>query len=418
MAAFGMGSGDVQEEMPGLRSVALMPGAPKLTPLSGAPKFGKAPPIGLSKPKVGLGQSRTSFTVTQEWTSSAAWNVKTQDLEMVPVDFPLERTHREIRCDASEVAKRISTSLQRLSIDAEYDDEKAKAKCKTMECVKFRIRLYASGENGQPVVVEVQRRAGSTSSFMRSCRAVLDAAEGAAVTAAAAAPKAKVPGKFPPPMKGLGAMKCLQKVEVPGPGPEEEAANAFGSAAALCSCGKHDSVILGLQSLCSLTDPVKASPKVSTQVSKWLLLGHDTHTTREDVTAILSTVVDEDDEELAVLLDQQKHFSLMALANALDMLQKDGSLAGALSEHSWFATALVPALLAAVKLAEGSASNAYAATRGIYSMLSCTDAAALRVLEENNGMETLKKAHEVGLQTHDLLASEAGRCLESVKGSN
>lgn len=415
-----MGSNSVSEEMPGMRSVALMPGAPKLTPLSGGPKFGKTPPIGLSKPKIGLGQSRTSFTVTQEWTStvsSASWNVKGEDLEMVPVDFPLERTHREIRSSASEVAKRISTSLQRLSIDAEYDDEKAKAKCKTVECVKFRIRLYASGENGQPVVVEVQRRAGSTSSFMRSCRAVLDAAEGTEVTAAAA-PKARMPGKFPPPMKSLGAMKCLQKVEIRGPSPEEEAAIAFGSAATLCKSGKHDSVILGLQSLCSLTDPVKASPKVSTQVSKWVLLGHDTYTTREDITAILSTVVDEDDEELAVLFEQQKHFALMALANALDMLCKNGSLAGAVSEHSWFETALVPALLAAVKLAEGSASNAYAATRGIYSMLSCADAAALRVIEENNGMETLKMAHQVGLQTHDLLASEAGRCLESVKGSS
>ena len=131
--------------------------------MPGPKSFGKAPPIGLSKPKLGLTQSRTSFTVTQEWTSQQ-WDVKGHDLEMVPVDFPLERTHREIRCDASEVAKRISSSLQRLSIDAEYDNEKAKAKCKTMECVKFRIRLYASGENGQPVVVEVQRRSGSTSS--------------------------------------------------------------------------------------------------------------------------------------------------------------------------------------------------------------------------------------------------------------
>jgi len=416
-----MGNDSVTEEIPGMRSVALMPGASKLTPLSGGPKFGKAPPIGLSKPKIGLGKSRTSFTVTQEWTStvsSASWNVKDEDLEMVPVDFPLERTHREIRSNATEVAQRIATSLQRLSIDAEYDDEKAKAKCKTVECVKFRIRLYASGENRQPVVVEVQRRAGSTSNFMRSCRAVLDAAEGTVVTVASAAPKARMPGKFPPPMKSLGAMKCLQKVEIRGPSPEEEAAMAFGSAAALCKSGKHDSVILGLQSLCSLTDPVKASPKVSTQVSKWVLLGHDTYSTREDITSILSTVVDEDDEELAVLFEQQKHFALMALANALDMLCKDGSLAGAVSKHSWFETALVPALLAAVKLAEGSASNAYAATRGIYSMLSCADAAALRVIEENNGMETIKMAHHVGLQTHDLLAKEAGRCLESVKGSS
>lgn len=409
-----------------MRSVAVMPGAPKLTPFSGlgAPKFGKAPPVGLkplglSKPKGGLGQSRTSFTVTQEWTSAAQWSVKGKDLEMVPVDFPLERTHREISCDASEVAKRISTSLQKLSIDAEYDNEKAKAKCKTMECVKFRIRLYASGENGQPVVVEVQRRAGSTSCFMRSCRAVLDAAEGAEASAAVAVPKAMPKmGKFPPPMKDLGAMKCLQEVEMEGPSPEEEAALAFDSAANLCKSGKHDSVILGLQSLCSLTDPVKASPKVSTQVSKWVLLGHESHSTREDIIAILNVVPDEEDEELAVILEQQKHFALIALANSLDMLCKDGSLGGAVKEHSWFEAALVPALLVAVNKAGESASNAYAATRGVYSLLTSADD-ALRVLEENNGMELLQMAHEIGNLTHDLLAREARRCLEvGGKGSS
>lgn len=400
------------------RSVAFVPGAPKLTPLSGlgGPKFGKAPPIGLPKPKAGLSQSRTSFTVTQEWTTASTWEVKGTDLEMVPMDFPLERTHREIRCDASEVAKRISTSLQKLSIDAEYDNEKAKAKCKTMEMVKFRIRLYASGENGQPVVVEVQRRSGSTSSFMRSCRAVLDAAEGSeAITATKKSPALR--GKFPPPMKNLGAMKCLQAVAIAGPSAQEEASQAFDSAANLCKSGKHDSVVLGLQSLCSLTDPVKTSPMVSTLVSKWVLLGHETHTTRDEIMAVLDAVADEDDEELAVIVEQQKHFALVVLANALEMLSKDGSLSGAVAEHSWFESALVPALLVAVKQAGGSASNAYAATRGVYCLMS-TVGSSLRMIEENSGIEALKMAHEIGLQTHDLLAGEAGRCLEAAKGSS
>lgn len=403
-----------------VRSVALMPGAPMLTPLSaaGGPKFGKPPALGIPRPKSGLSQSRTSFTVTQEWTSTvsaATWNVKGEDLELVPVHFPLERTHREISCDASEVAKRISLSLQRLSIDAEYDNEKAKAKCKTMECVKFRIRLYAGGENGQPVVVEIQRRSGSTSSFMRSCRSVLDAAEGNQTAPAAGPPRAmKGP---PPPLTNLGAMKCLQSVKIPGPSPKEEAAMAFDSAANLCKSDKHDSIILGLQSLCNLTDPFKSSPKVSIQVAKWVLVGHDIHSTSEDITAILSVVPDEEDKELAVIIDQQKHFALIALANALDMCAKDGSLEKAAAEHAWFETALVPALLGAVGAAGKSASNSYAAARGIYSLLSCSSS-AMRMIEENDGMTTLKTAHEIGLASHDLLAKEAARCMESAKSTS
>ena len=352
---------------------------------------------------------KTSFTVAQEWTGTApaTWNVKGEELEMVPVDFPLERTHREISCDAAEVAKRISDSLQRLSIDAQYDDEKAKAKCKTMECVKFRIRLYAGGDNGQPVVVECQRRAGSTSCFMRSCRAVLDAAEGAEVTSAA-------PKKLSAPPMNLGAMKCLQSVTVAGPSPEEEAAAAFDAAASLCKSDKQDIVVLGLQSLCNLTDPLKTSPVTAVKVSKWMLTGHETQSTREDVSAIVQMVVDDEEEELAGLYEAQKHHALIAFANALDMCAKDGSLGKAVAEDSWFETVLVPALLEAVKAAPAAASNAYAATRGINSLLSASDAAR-RMVEELNGMETLKMAHEFGLENHDLLAREAGRCLKSTK---
>lgn len=351
---------------------------------------------------------KTSFTVAQEWTGTApaTWNVKETDLEMVPVDFPLERTHREISCDATEVAKRISESLQRLSIDAQYDDEKCKAKCKTMECVKFRIRLYAGGDNGQPVVVECQRREGSASSFMRSCRAVLDAAEGTEASAVA------LKKSNAPPMMNIGAMKCLQSVSIAGPSPEEESATVFAAVAKLCKSDKKDSVLLGLQSLCSLTDPLKTSPLTAVKVSKWVLLGHENQSTREDVSAVVQLVVDAEEEELAGLYETQKHYALVAFANALDMCSKDGSLGKAVIEHSWFEAILIPALLEAAKAAPASASNAYAAARGINSLLASSDA-ALRIVESLNGMETLQVAHEYGLENHDLLASESSRCLKA-----
>ena len=393
-------------DTPTFRSVAVMPAM-------GVPKFGKAPAIGLPRPKGGLSGGlstaprKTSFTVAQEWTGTApaTWNVTEEDLEMVPVDFPLERTHREISCDVTEVAKRISDSLQRLSIDAKYDNGSAKAKCKTMECVKFRIRLYAGGDSGQPVVVECQRREGSTNCFMRSCRAVLDAAEGVEASKSAA------PKKFAVPPMNVGAMKCLQSATVKGPSPEEEAAAAFDAAASLCKSDKRDSVVLGLQSLCSLTDPLKSSPATAIKVSKWVLVGHETQSTREDVSSILQLVAEDEEEELAGLFETQKHYALIALANALDMCAKDGSLATAVTEDSWFEETLIPALLTAIKGAKDAASNAYAAARGINSLLSSADAARSMV-EALNGMATLKDAHAYGLENHDLLASETKCCLK------
>lgn len=216
-------------------------------------------------------------------------------------------------------------------------------------------------------------------------------------------------------MANLGAMKCLQSLDVPGPSPEELAAQAFDSAANLCKSEKRDSVILGLQSLCNLTDPLKANMKTADLVSQWILLGHQTHSTREDIAAILAQVVEDDEDvELASVFEQQKHYSLIALANALDMCAKNGSLGKAAEELSWFETVLIPTLLDALKGAAGSASNAYAAARGIGSILSSSEA-SLRMIEENNGMDALKMAHKVGLECHDLLASETARCLGTSK---
>jgi hypothetical protein len=257
--------------------------------LGKAPAFGKAPAIGLPRPKAGV-KSRTSFTVTQEWTATAlpsTWQVKEADLEAVPMDFPLERTHREIQGDPSEIAKRISDTLHKLSIDAEY--ESTKAKCKTNECVKFRIRLYAGGENGQPVVVEVQRRCGPASSFMQSCRAVLNAAEGN---------ETKEPvKKGPPQMMPLSAMKCLQSATLTKPSsPEEDAKAAFDAAANLCKSERRDSAILGLQNLRSLTDPLKTSTKVAVLVSQWILFGDEANNTRGDVSSLMQVEVHKDED--------------------------------------------------------------------------------------------------------------------------
>ena len=105
------------------------------------------------------------------------------------------------------------------------------------------------------------------------------------------------------------------------------------------------------------------------------------------------------------------------LANALDMCAKDGSLGSAVLEHSWFESALVPVLLAAIKDAAGSASNAYAAALGLSSLLSSASA-TIAMVEGRGGFETLQMAHEFGLRNHDLLASEAARCLDFMKGTH
>ena len=371
-------------------------------------QFGKAPPAGLVP--IGLKRSVSAgYAVHKEWSGSASWEVK--ELEPVPMDFPLERTHREIHgADAKEVAARISKALRMLSIEAEYDGENAKAKCRTSDLVSFRIRLFAGSEGGLPVMVEVQRRCGSPSSFMCSCRAILDAAEGTEVCAE----KAPARKKMPPCMKGpVGGMKCLQSVSLKTSA-EDDMAAGLKKATEMLRCKEKDSNLLGLENLCHLTDALKTRPDIATTVSKRVIIGgEDASEIREEVAVMLQTDVfapeDVDAEDSpTTIADKSRHLALVVFSNSLALTSKDGCLASAVKSQKWFSDFLIPSLLDEVKSFETSANNSYEAVCGLTSLATCSDVAR-RQMEEH--ADDLKAAHLYGKQFHELLANEAERCL-------
>lgn len=390
--------------------------------------FGAPPKIGIKPLGGGLSRARSSsVSVEREWSGKvreSAWNVKAEDLEMVPLDFPLERTHREIVDDASLVASRITGALADLSIEAEYDDEKARAKCKTSEYVCFRIRLFSGGEGGQPVVVELQRRSGSASVFMHSCRAILNAAEGkaAAVKAAGGAP-GPVTKRMPPFMKvPISQMKCLQPVvakEAPA-AKADATVEALEKVMSMLRRKQYDSRVLALENLCCLTDPVKTSPDVAVRVSKYVALGDEKYDIREELREMMERDVflpsgyvvaaDEDDDASGDHAEHLRCLAFRALANALQLCSKDGCLVAAVKDQVWFAEQLIPSLQDELKMAETSASIAQEAASSLHSLLSCSDVAR-RQFVNNGGLEVLQQANEFGVTRHALLAEETGRCM-------
>jgi len=393
-----------EEQAPQMRSVALTSASPAA--LQHPSLFFAAAPA-KSAPEL-----TTSFGVKKEWSgaaSPAVWQVCSDDLELVPVDFPLERTHREITADATTVAKRISDVLRAMSIEAEYKSEKAK--CKTNDCVGFRIRLYAGSETGMPVVVEVQRRCGSASSFMRSCRAILDAAEGKDVkqTIVAAGPQKKLP---PFMKKPIGQMKCLQTVAPKAADPEVSLDNTIG----MLRSGKRDTNTLGLENLCCLTDPVKTAPSAAVSVSKTIILGDPKFDLREAIRSLTErdAFSVEDNVLLSKHADHMRHLTLTIFANALAVCCKDGCLTHAVKEQTWFVEYLIPSLLNELKCAESNASNAYQAAWCLQSLIAGS-AIARQALMENGGVAILEEAHAVGLRRHELLTTETERCLASLR---
>lgn len=379
--------------------------------LGGGPKFGKAPPLGISRPG-GIAKRSSSITIKKVWNEES-WSI-TDPLELVPMDFPLERTHREITdATACEVASRISNTLRLLSVCAEYDCKKAKAKCTTGDCVSFRIRLFAGGDDGLPVVVEVQRRSGSAPSFMRVCRKILDGAEGMPIEAESKPEHKKVPSF----MKGpVGGMKCLQGIPMKMD-PIARLNGGLEKSMNLLRSKEKDSNVLGIENLCHMTDPLKTRPDIALNACKAVIMEDRCSDIREEVCVVLQkdTFLPEefDAEEGMSLRMRARHMSLVLLSNSLVLTSKDGCLAEAVKTRKWIGEFLIPTLVDEVKAFETSANNAYEAACGLTSLAACSDVAR-RVMEDHSAGEDLRSAYEFGLGNHELLANESERALSAL----
>jgi hypothetical protein len=162
--------------MPSLRPLPTMPSG-----MSSSPTFHASP----LKASSALQKQQQTQQQTQQHGSSDSTNKPTPfswKLSFVPVlpEFhPLERTATFVpNAMPAEVASRISDVLRERSIEAKYENGKAKVKCTTAEGVDFRIRLYRGrGRYNHGIIVEVQRRFGFSLNFHNETQAILKGAE-------------------------------------------------------------------------------------------------------------------------------------------------------------------------------------------------------------------------------------------------
>eukprot|EP00529_Nitzschia_sp_RCC80_P019854 CAMPEP_0113481350 /NCGR_PEP_ID=MMETSP0014_2-20120614/22363_1 /TAXON_ID=2857 /ORGANISM="Nitzschia sp." /LENGTH=427 /DNA_ID=CAMNT_0000374843 /DNA_START=1009 /DNA_END=2292 /DNA_ORIENTATION=+ /assembly_acc=CAM_ASM_000159 len=193
----------------------------------------------------------------------------------LPEFHPLEQTAVFVpNTTPTTVAARVSSVLRDRSIEAHYDDDKAKVKCLSSEGVDFRVRLYVGrgAQYSHGVIVEIQRRFGSSPvMFHADTQAILDAAM----------------GRAPPPPPVLTSLNNLP--EVSDDEDDENLNNRNSSSdelaslsqpstdASLAMVGKmlqlqgFDSQHLGLHTLSSLVDPEKLSLSTARAVSLKLL---------------------------------------------------------------------------------------------------------------------------------------------------
>jgi hypothetical protein len=213
-----------------------------------------APMTQMGGPSSGAFSTAAPKASAQSFSRPAKFQWLLSDAPTLPEFHPLERTAVFVpSTDASEVSGRISDVLRDRSIEASFDDTKGRARCVSADGVDFRVRLYRGrGQYKHGIIVEVQRRFGTSINFHSDTKAILDSAEG------------KTPS--PPPSKP--ATLPL--------GPQDDnyspsAGSSLGMVARMLNFPGYDAQYLALQTLTSLTDPAKMGPATAMAVSKELM---------------------------------------------------------------------------------------------------------------------------------------------------
>ncbi|KAL3938177.1 MAG: hypothetical protein SGARI_001848 [Bacillariaceae sp.] len=364
----------------------------KIAPAMVQPNFGPMPTPTMQMP-AGFSASINTAPIKASQLGPASkpsdnvfvWKLPTAPT--LPEFHPLERTAVFVpNTSCEKVASRISKVLRDRSIESHYDNDKAKVRCVSSEGVDFRIRLYR-GRNSYShgVIVEVQRRFGSSLVFHSDTQAILDAAEGKSVP--------------PPPI--MTSLNNLPEVSDDESYAEEEdddflmpsADSSLAMVSKMLSLNGFDSQYLGLQTLSSLVDPEKLSLSTARGVATSLLRS-DSAVGLKVFGYIISRQRDMDESALTL-----RNMSLNILANAM---RSAGKVPEFLREP------LRPVLLDDLKNSQEHPNTALLSARCIeYFIRGDAD-----TMELNEAFEV---AREAGEARHANLLSQAEKCISAIR---
>jgi hypothetical protein len=304
---------------------------------------------------VGGSSSSSSNNESKQRTITARWTPT--ELRTVPAFYPLEKSSRLVEDDtAAAIAARVCDCLRHLSVQAVYDNDTA---CLwTAENVEMHLSLWKTPAHSVPsgIVVELQRRSGDSMAFHRYARSLLDAAMGLVEVDALPIPEDYIYSKKVQRLLWTELRKSSESADGSGGTNSinteyETAIQAIEIAHGLLMKDRMDARVLGLESLCLLSDPRKTGFVTSMLTSHVVLLGSvqgveipgvemsdsyvDEGPFQEIRTGILNLVqfkrIGEDDEyEDAADMDADKehltllhNLALAVLANSLDCIEQN-----------------------------------------------------------------------------------------------
>mmetsp|Transcript_11228 Transcript_11228/g.18599 ORF Transcript_11228/g.18599 Transcript_11228/m.18599 type:complete len:539 (+) Transcript_11228:663-2279(+) len=189
-------------------------------------------------------------------------------IRSIPKYYPLERSSRVLddhEHKIDEILKNLSGCFRVLGLQAKYLENPAGAALLTPEQVEIYLYLWKTGKAGKQYCIEVQRRRGDSVTFHRYARHILEAASGdfdpAEYTDLTDSHYLKA------------AEKLLRNELAKAVEEREESLISIELAATLIKKDRFDARLLGMESLCILTDPRKTNLNTALLASRAVLFG-------------------------------------------------------------------------------------------------------------------------------------------------
>lgn len=423
----------VEEQQPIMRSVAIAPASHQQRTLHFEPNLRRVDPGGFAqlRPLRGISEPQLfktaprplQKTLPKRSKSESAivrkWIVEHATLEERPTDFPPLRTTRTVAgTPANVISNRISDTLQARSIKTKFSKTEANlAKCRNTDFCKFTIRLYSGEEGG--VMVEIQRLCGDCMSFMRDCRAILDAAEGRTekdVHVTASQEEKPLYLRLP-----VSEMAFVKRASLPEISQEEQVASV-NVTADLLSSRKSDSNMLGMESLVIQTDPLKTMKSTAILASRRILCPRDPGNTSFNMHNYVMSLLIYGNEQEATAEESTsfsafedhntrlRNLAMSALLNALSLVSSEDLLLRMIAPNQeWYTSVMIPKLLQDLSTAENHPHDACYAIRCL-SILAKSSGEFATKMQDEGGYDALKAAEEVGTREFALLARDADSC--------
>jgi len=386
--------------------------------------------LSVDKPSYSANKDATSARKRYRRGATYAWNVI--ELPSIPHFYIKEKTSVAVMNTKPQcVADRIVQCAKLLSVDCDYDDEKAGATL-SINQMELCIQLFKVSDNTQNmIVVEIRRKNGSPISFHKVARAMLNAAKGNASTMTpSSTPKSQT-------------MNLISHEETK----EDNNVTVAGSIETIESLLRKDRVdakLLGMESLLHLTTSGSSSKNMTLFTANVILNGWKNDIIKDTVFSLITKSNDNDEDESNNIIEdgfnqRMRIYALSLLANSLEGLAKSlegisnnrqgdgdgetGDLQSKLSNDEWVEDGgILWSLVEILKISESSLQNlqeAYFAAKCLKTALEASGDLISWAIERKV-VKVVEYSQKVGHCRHNLLGRASdelmlclGRCTTS-----